>query len=76
LSSYVAHNECELDYSTAPFIDCASDSYDSVLEFRTSKHSADISTDSADSDDLGHASDSGDLNAPASDADVLVTGES
>ena len=75
LSSYAAQDECELDYTTASFLDCTSDSYDSVIEFRVSKNSADISTDSADSDELGHASDNGDLNTVATDSEARVTGE-
>jgi hypothetical protein len=49
------------DCISSTFVGCLSDLNESVADLGTSKHSADISTDSADSDELEQGSDSGDM---------------
>ena len=59
----------QLEHTSALTIDCSTDFNDS-MEFRPSKSSADLSTDSADSEDLGRVSDSGDMNLAGSEPET------
>jgi hypothetical protein len=62
------------------FVDCHPDCNESVTDIAGSKHSADISTDSADSDGLEHGSDCGDISLgdniySCAETQLLDTGE-